>query len=210
MKKERGDPVVAQALDDPLMTDPDLSSRNEAAAAITIRTDGRLPVIAVSPEEIAAARAEAAAMVGGSANLSALPQSSETIPPVSGDGDPAAAQLATLLTDARCRSHLAPSTIWAARLPGALPVYPRGQVVSAAGSDAKGCRVRAIAYRTPVSPTEVTAFYHHLATTAGLTALHASDGAGEVLRGTGEGVAYDIRVRRLDQGALVRLAVALR
>ena len=33
---EQRNPVVAQALDDPLMTDPDLSSRNEGAAAITV------------------------------------------------------------------------------------------------------------------------------------------------------------------------------
>ena len=35
---EQRDPAIARALDDPLMTDPDFSSRNEAASAITVET----------------------------------------------------------------------------------------------------------------------------------------------------------------------------
>lgn len=62
---EGRDPAIVRALNDPLMTDPDLSSRNEGAAAITVTTDSGLPVMPDRPEELAAARAEAALLAGG-------------------------------------------------------------------------------------------------------------------------------------------------
>ena len=50
------DPVIARALHDPLMSDPDLASRNEANAAIGFADSGALPVLAGSSEAAAAAR----------------------------------------------------------------------------------------------------------------------------------------------------------
>ena len=59
------DPVAAAALDDPLMTDPDLTGQNRGNAAL----DGGLPDGAMSafkrsPEEVAAARADAERLLG--------------------------------------------------------------------------------------------------------------------------------------------------
>ena len=50
------DPVIARALHDPLMTDPDLASRNEANAAIGFADSGALPVIAATAEETRASQ----------------------------------------------------------------------------------------------------------------------------------------------------------
>jgi hypothetical protein len=207
--KEQRDPAIVRALNDPLMTDPDLSSRNEGAAAITVVTDTGLPVLAPTPEDAAAARAEAAKLVGGADKLAALPAAATTIRPLPGSGGPAE-HLSTLLTDPKCRSGLRESALWAASMPAALPIYPRGALERGAGRDEQDCHVRALAFTVPVTVADVMAFYRRRATMAGMTAVHGNDGAGEVLRGTGEGMAYDIRARALGEGALVKLAVALR
>lgn len=202
------DPQVAQALDDPLMTDPDLSGGNEAAAALTVESDFSLPVLPVTPEAAAAARAEAAQMVGGIANLAPLPPASERLAPLVGDGP--AAHLAVLNTRPGCRSVLRSSAIWAARFPNALPIVPRGAVELAAGSDAAGCRVRIVTYSTPLAPDEVLAFYAARARSGRLSAIRYADGAGAALRGTGDGIVYDARVAAAGEGSSVRLGVALR
>ena len=207
--EEQRDPAIVRALNDPLMTDPDLSSRNEGAAAITVVTDTGLPVLAPTPEDAAAARAEAAKLVGGADKLTPLPAAATTMRPLPGSGGPAE-QLSTLLTGGECRSGLRESAIWAASMPAALPIYPRGALERGAGRDETGCHVRALAFTVPVTVEDVMAFYSRRAATAGMTAVHGNDGAGEVLRGTGEGIAYDIRARALGSGTLVKLAVALR
>jgi len=50
------DPVIARALHDPLMSDPDLASLNEANAAIGFPDSAALPVLAASSEDAQAAR----------------------------------------------------------------------------------------------------------------------------------------------------------
>jgi hypothetical protein len=201
----RRDPAVAQALDDPLMTDPDLSSRNEGAAAITIRTDGGLPVIPVRAEEIAAARAEAATMTGGAARLPAVPRATGRVPPLAPRHGPAD-HLKVLADKTACRATLTESTIWAARLPEALPVYPRGAALAATGGEGKGCRVAAVAFTTPVPLEEVLAFYWQRATAAGLAPMHRATRGGSVLQGQGHGTAFDLRASRTGEQTTVELA----
>ena len=199
------DPAVAQALDDPLMTDPDLSSRNEGAAAITIRTDGGLPVIPVSADEIAAARAEAARMIGDAARLPAVPRATGYLPPLAPRHGPAD-HLQVLADKTACRAALTDSTIWAARLPGALPVYPRGAVLAATGGEGKGCRVAAVTFTTPVPLEEVLAFYWQRATAAGLGPMHRAVRGGSALQGQGNGTAFDLRASRTGEQTTVELA----
>ena len=149
-------------------------------------------------------------MVGGADKLAALPaEAAKSMPALPGNGGPAD-HLAMLLTEPKCRSDLRETALWAASMPAALPVYPRGALQQGAGRDDKGCHVRALAFTVPVTVQDVMAFYRRRAAMAGLTAVHGNDGSGEVLRGTGEGIAYDIRVRTIGEGALVKLAVALR
>lgn len=196
------DPQVAQALDDPLMTDPDLSSRNEGAAALTVDSDGSLPLLPATPEAVAAARAEAAALIGRATGR-ALPK------PDSGPAEPIAngtpeAHLKALPFGAGCATGLAVSAIWAARLPSALPVYPRGATVAAAGSDGPGCKARVVTFTSPVPLDEVIAFYW--ARAARLGPSYRLNGAEHVLTGAARELAFDLRATTQDGETIVRLA----
>lgn len=187
------DPAVVQALDDPLMTDPDLSSRNEGAAAITVRTDGPLPILPVTAEDIAAARADAARMVGGEDKLAPVPPAVGQVPPLAPNASPSD-HLAVLAGKTACKAKLSDSAIWAARLPAALPVYPRGATLAATGGDGRGCRVAAVRFSTPVPPAEVLAFYWQRAVAAGMAPVHLRVGERAVLQGQRTGEAFDLRV----------------
>ena len=199
------DPIVAQALGDPLMTDPDLSSRNEAAAAISIRVDGPLPVLAVTAEDLAAARAEAARMVGGEENLASIPPARGAVAPLA-PGHEASDHLALLADKTACRAKLTDSAIWAARLPAALPVYPRGATQAATGGDGDDCRVAAVVFTTPVPSDEVVEFYWQLARAAGLAPIHLKAGETAVLQGEGKGAAFDLRATATGRVTTVELA----
>jgi hypothetical protein len=202
------DPQVAQALDDPLMTDPDLSSRNEGAAALTVELDGALPVLPVTDEAIEAARAEAAKLAGGSARMANAPPPRGQAP-VPSDSSPEG-HLALLPGGAPCSGMLRASAIWAARLPPALPVYPRGATTAAAGSDVAGCQARVIAFTTPVPLDEVLAFYWTGAHAAGLAPRHRNSPAGQVLWGGKGGFAFDLRGTREGDQTIVRLVTLQR
>ena len=67
------DPASEQALNDELMTDPDLAGRNEANAALSGTGNAAIPNIDKSPRAIEAARSRAAELVGGRSALIAVP-----------------------------------------------------------------------------------------------------------------------------------------
>lgn len=203
--KEHHDPMVEQALNDPLMTDPDLSSRNEGAAALTVKIDGALPVLFAGPEAIAAARAEAAALLEGKDAMSAVPKPGSRIVPLGANHSPAD-HLALLANKTTCKATLRDSTIWAARLPAALPVYPRGATLAATGGEGKGCRVASVVFATPIPADEVIAFYWHRARAAGLAPRVLAAGDSTVVQGQHKGLAFDLRAREADGQTLVELA----
>ncbi|ANY21245.1 hypothetical protein A6F68_02755 [Tsuneonella dongtanensis] len=203
------DPQVAQALDDPLMTDPDLSARNERAAALTVESDGSLPLLPATPEAIAAARLEAAALVGGADKLVPLGDPQATGRELKRRAGPAD-QLAALVGGEACRDELQVSAIWAARLPVAMPMYPRGATQSAAGSNAKGCDVRVVSFTTPVPLAEVMAFYAVRARSLGTGPLFLRAGEDLQLRGSGDGLVYDVRARSEGDHTFVRLTTLAR
>ena len=201
-RKQR-DPAIARALDDPLMTDPDLASRNEGAAAITVKIDSGLPLVEPDAEDVAAARAEAAGLTGDTA--AAVPPASgtaEALPPRHTPAD----HLAVLADRTACRAKLDSSTIWAARMPPALPVYPRGATQAATGGEGKNCRVAAVVFTTPVPADEVVSFYWRRARSAGLAPLHLTAGEWSVLQGARAGQAFDLRAARTGSLTTVELA----
>ncbi len=203
------DPQVAQALDSPLMTDPDLSSLNEAAAALTVESDASLPVLPASPEAAAAARSEAALIVGGADKLVPIGEPEGTDPPLARDAKPED-QLAALMDDHGCTDEPSRSAIWAARMPAVMPIYPRGATVKAAGSDERGCRVRLVAFTTPVSAADILAFYANRGRAAGATPKYVRSGEDLQLRGDNRSISYDVRVRTEGDHTLVRLATVER
>lgn len=208
-KAPQRDPAVVQALNDPLMIDPDLSQRNEGAAALTVTTDMGLPVLPVTAEAAAGARAEAARMVGGLDKLRAPPAAEKAVADLPESWSPGH-HLAAIGADEPCLKRLKSSAIFAARLPEALPVYPRGGTLAAAGSDTATCTARAVRFATPVSPGDVLAFYWAQARAARLSPrAYTAEGAA-VLRGSGKGLAFDVRVRAVGEQTLVELATLSR
>ncbi|MGN3975314.1 hypothetical protein [Tsuneonella sp. SYSU-LHT278] len=199
------DPQVAQALDDPLMTDPDLSSRNEAAAALRVESDASLPVLPTTPEAANAARSDAARIVGGADRLVPLGEPQGTGAPLAADAGPRQ-HLEALGAGARCLDALQASAIWAARMPEPMPIYPRGATLAAAGSDRPGCSARAVVFSTPVPPAEVLAFYAERGRKAGAAPRYLRAGTELQLRGSSRPLAYDVRVRTEEDRTLVRLA----
>ena len=189
------DPVEAEALGGPLMTDPDLVSRNPAHAALGGGGPATAPIPALDrgAETIAAARAEAAKLVGGPIGHAPPPQ------PSAGAG----ASLTPELTANRaladtgsatdCVRRLDYTMAWAARMPEALPVYPRGHVQEAAGADEEGCRLRVVNFLSPVPLADLVDFYWTRARAAWFAPVHRMQGGDHAIsggKGTGTFVAY--------------------
>lgn len=194
------DPAVSAALSDPLMTDPDLASQNEGGAALSGGgpASGEVPRPKQGPEEVAAARAAAEALLGG--KVPSAPAPTATLPEsrLAGAVTPQAMAGALALAPATCREKLAYGFGWAAALPAELAPYPRGHVRVAAGSDAAGCRQRAVSYLTPVPVSEVIDF--HYARAAKLGAERRREGGDEVVAGGRGAQRFAVHARPADGG----------
>ena len=70
-----------------------------------------------------------------------------------------------------CTKKAKYSATWAARLPRDLPVYPRGAVQEAAGTDDAGCHLRVVNFVSPVTPRDIMDFYYTKATAAGYDSI---------------------------------------
>lgn len=192
------DPALGEALAGQLMVDPALASQNQALAGMSGggAASAGIPPEQTGPEAVAGAMAEATQLAGGT--LRAAP------PPLSGPERKqgvTAGQLAASLPGGRpCANALAYSAVWAARLPEALAIYPRGHVQEAAGVDREGCALRAVAFVTPVAVADVIDFYYTRATAAGYTAEHRSEGPDDVLAGARASASYELRIRKRDDG----------
>lgn len=195
------DPVMARALYDPLMSDPDLARRSEANAAIAYADHRALPTLPASPNERQRARdaIRDALLTGG-----AIPPLS---PVIAGSGGRAlggaatiADMLAALNAPEACRAAANPGFDWAAKLASPALIAPLGMVEEAAGSDAAACRLRAVRYLTP-APLEDALIYHDiLAQRAGLS-IERRDTPEAALAGTGkQGEALRVHLRTLASG----------
>jgi len=195
------DPATEQALNDDLMTDPDLAGSAEGNAALSGSSDRSLPNINRTPEAIAAARTRAAELVGGADALRAVPAprdlgAAQTVTPAMQK----AAQAAVAPGGANCDSRVEYTTAWAAKLPGTFPVYPRGNTQEAAGTDEGGCALRVVSFLTPVPLDDVLAFYHTRALANGYSAEHVKAGGDNILSGTSGEKAFVVYGRRLPSG----------
>jgi hypothetical protein len=193
------DAAVTDALADPIMTDPDLLSQNQAHAAIVVAPpmNSALPPIDRSAEAIAAATDAAAQMVGRAIPDAPAPASAD-LSPFREAVTAAQMAVATRVAAPGCAANVSYTARWAAALPAPLQVYPRGAVEEAAGTDAGGCGLRVIHFRTPVAVDDVMAFYHARLRAAGYPAEHVAQDAEHVLRGRKGGRAYLIYLRPAD------------
>lgn len=185
----------------PMMVDPDLTSRNQAGAALA---GGGPPVILLPPvprgsEDIAAAKAEADKLAGGSAGY----------PPTS-EGDPDAALRDSVTAAQRagsikglgkdCGGKADYALGWSIKLPAALPIYPRGNLLEAAGSDRDGCALRVVRFVTPVDPEALIAFYNARARKAGISIRYRADEDTFQLSGAKGQGAFAVQARRREDG----------
>lgn len=162
------DPAVAHALNEPLMTDPDLVSSNEANAALTGSQDHSLPADIATPEAIREAQDRAVALLGGSGAVPRLPEPG----PLSPEGEVSPlVMLEGVATQVpgleKCLAGARYGFGWAALLPDSVPVFPRGATIEALGSDRQGCAFRAVRFRSPVPAEDLAAFYFGKASQGG-------------------------------------------
>jgi len=185
----------------PMMVDPDLTTRNLANAAIAGGGPPTivLPPIARSPEDIAAAKAEADRLVGGSAGF--LPEAESAVDPALRDAVTALQRASAAGPAASACAMKADYALgWSLRLPESLPIYPRGNLTEAAGSDRDGCSLRVVRFLTPVDPESVMAFYNARAAKAGFAPRYRSDDTTYQLRG-GKGTgAFAVQARKREDG----------
>ena len=195
------DPAVEAGLDQSLATDPDLAGSSDANAALATPGDNALPRIDRSARAVEAARDRAAEMVGGRTALQKIP-APKTV--TARDGATQAMRRAALSAvrpgGANCADKVQYTTSWAARLPGAFPVYPRANTLEAAGTDEGACALRVVSFVTPVPLEEVLSFYHTRAKANGYRTEHVQVGADNVLSATNDDAALVVYGRRTDRG----------
>lgn len=195
------DPASQAALNDPIMVDPDLASQNESNSALTGTNDRSLPAELKTPAAIQSAREEAMALVGGSVNLKPAPKAKKitgNIPETA--ALTAAARAAVKPGGANCAEAAEYSAAWAARLPLAFPVYPRGSTQEAAGTDQGACALRVVNFLTPVPLDDVVSFYHTRARSAGYSSEHLIHGGDNIVSGTKGSASFVVYTRRQSNG----------
>lgn len=185
------DPALTAALEDPILTDPDLAQQAN-------RHNVRPPELPTRAEYPSAAPVRLASADGG-----ARPAPSNAAPP-----GPAASPACG------ARREGGPVAFsygmqWAERLPAAFPPYPGGRVTEAAGQDSGPCRVRVVTFRTADSYQRVIDWYQQRAVSAGFSAEHQARGADHVLGGVhpASNGAYYIIVTPIAGGSEVALIV---
>lgn len=195
------DPAIIGALSEPLLSDPDLvgASRNATMLSGGGLAEGGVPLFGPDDQEAARARDEAARQLGGA--IAAAPRAA-TGPAVSAIAQAATAGgvASALPFAAKCAAALDYSFVWAARLPSAVPIYPRAHAQEAAGSDAGGCRLRVVNFRTPVAVSDVVDFYHASAMRSGLLPRVSMAGKDVVVSGAKGGLSFAIYARQAPDG----------
>lgn len=191
------DAAISDALFDPIMTDPDLASQNQAHAAVAVGgpASSALPPIDRSDAAIDAARDEAAGLLSGATQ--SMPAAS------AGDlgilrGAMTSAQVASAagVASTGCVQSLTYTARWTAMLPAALQVYPRAAVEEAAGTDAPGCGLRVVHFKTPVALDDVMAFHSARLRAAGYPVEHCAQGGDHMLRGRKGASGYALYLRK--------------
>lgn len=197
------DPALSAALDEPLMTDPDLVGQNRANSAASLPPQrGYLPTVDNGPERVSAARAEALELVGGPGKMADAPEAREVAGALPAEAALTAAARAAVAPggDRNCATQVSYTMQWAALLPATFPVYPQGAVQEAAGTDTGGCALRVISFVTPVPIDDVIDFYFTRAKDAGYSAERVLQNGYDVLAGVKGGAAYVVYARRMPSG----------
>lgn len=192
------DPAVTGALSDPIMADPDLTSQNRGDSALSGGgpATAEIPLDKRTPEEAETARMAARNLLGGS--IDPAPAAKLVLPEskLAKAATPEAVAVALKLGSAACPSRMSYTFAWAARLPLALQVYPRGHTRVAAGTDDGGCKLRSVRFVTPVAVPDVVDYYYASASKAALLPVRRTEGGDEVIAGSNASTGYAVYVRQ--------------
>lgn len=194
------DPVIAAAFNDPLMSDPDLASLNQANAALGFVDSHALPVIAATSSDAGAAREALRLDLLDDGPIPDLPRPrdrGEGEPPLTALGPMASAAdlLRAVGAPAGCAARLREDFMLAANLPPVATLPPRGMVQQAGGADDAGCSLRIIRYQSAAAPEDVLQYHYAKARRAGLKAArYAEPEAILIARGKG-GEALTVHAR---------------
>jgi hypothetical protein len=194
---------MAGALGGQVLTDPDLAGENGANRAASLPSaNGAVPAADMSPEALAAARGAALKLGGGPGAMKKAPEAREGKGAVAADSQLTAAARAATGPNGKngCSEKVTYTAAWAAKLPGAFPVYPKGAVQEAAGTDDGGCHLRVVNFISPVPVAEMIDFYYTRASAAGFSARHLRDGSDDMLSGTKGAASYVVMARDLPNG----------
>lgn len=197
------DPAVNGALGTPIMVDRDLAGQSNANAA----TSGARPVDGGVPTvqgggTVTEATGDARRIAGG--NLMRAPDAVAWADTCDSNCD--ATRPATLGGLARqqggeaCAADIQYGAGWAQRLPAAFPVYPRAELVEAAGVMNGRCNVRVVNFRSRAGMQAVLDFYYTQARRAGYDAEHVVRGEDHLLGGTRGDLAYVVMLRPMAGG----------
>ena len=197
----KGSDTGNTARDDGAASDDGLAGSGGADIALVTGSDGSTVEIDRSARAVQAARDRAAEMVGGSGSLKPIPEA-RTI--TARDGATQAMRRSALAAvrpgGGNCADRVDYTTSWAARLPGAFPVYPRAHTLEAAGTDEGACALRVVSFVTPVPLGEVLSFYHTRALADGFETEHVEVANDSVLSATKGEAALIVYGRRTDAG----------
>lgn len=194
------DPLVARALHDPLMSDPDLSALNEANALLGFAGDSALPVLPATPEAAQAAREAGRLELLETGEIAPLPSPVSGIGTVPARDASGADLLAALGAPASCAPVLEQGFVWAAALPPAAAIMPQGMVVRAGGADTAACKLRIIRYHTPAAAADVLEYHFTRALRAGLSPLRYAEGGESLAARASRGEAWAVAVRETASG----------
>lgn len=194
------DPVIARALHDPLMSDPDLASRNEANAALGWADGHALPVLPVSGESARAAREALRLELLEQGPIPALPAPQEperegaqgkSLGPLASADD----LLAAVGAPAGCAARLREDFALAASLPPVASLPPQGMVMQAGGSDTTGCSLRIVRYASHAAPEDVLQYHFARAFRAGLMARRFAVPEDSIIAIGTDGAALAVHIR---------------
>lgn len=198
------DPLLRAVVNDPIMTDPQLSARSNVDAIRPSPQPYSAPIPASDTLGTTATDAEALLKApepaSGGCPECAIARDSLTL-----------AALAARQADRRiggCAAALAYGAGWANRLPPAIPLHPAARVVEAAGIVRGGCALRAASFTVARPLAAMLDWYHTKAVRAGYSSGHKAEGGRHVLAGTrtrDDGVYLIFLVERDDGGTDVVL-----
>jgi len=186
---DAADPLIASIVNDPLMTDLQLTARSNADA---IRPPDMPPTLMIPSADTPPVAADTGE--GRACAACAGIRDAPTLAAFAVRQDSPAMRA--------CAPAMGYAAGWAARLAADLPLPPAAHVVEAGGVDRDDCTLRAVAFTAAVSPAEIARSYTDVARRAGY-AVDVASGRGETLlrgRRARDGAAFTLYLR--DAGAI--------